>query len=353
MITFNVGPSKVYGEVLQYLQDAYHNQILSISHRSKEFDAFSQKTLELLHSKLNIPANYTILYTGSATESWEILSQDLVMKKSSHFYNGEFGKKWFEYAKYIHPESKGFSFNENDTLHIADYDIEDDVEMLAFTLNETSTGTQVRETVIEAAHTKFPDALIAIDTTSCLGGININYKKYDIIYGSVQKCFGLPAGLGLLICSPKAINKANELGIKGRYNSLLSMVDKIKAYQTNFTPNVLGIYLLNRVLENIPNINETDLRIKKQAAEWYDFMPNIKGMGLHITNKEVRSDTVITVKATDEIVTKIKKEAKTAGIELGSGYGPLKNSTFRIANFPAISSEEINVLKKFLTSFSK
>lgn len=349
MITFNVGPSKIYPQVKQFLNDAYDQNILSISHRSAAFDAFSKKCLELLHEKLEIPLDYTILYTGSATESWEIIAQDIVKNKAVHFFNGEFGKKWHEYAKFINPATTGYKFDENEAIKLSDYQIDNDTEVLAFTLNETSTGTQVRESVIDEAKTKFPQALIAIDTTSCLGGIKINFPKYDIIYGSVQKCFGLPAGLGLLILSPKAMAKAEEKGIKGRYNSLLKMAEHIKTYQTSYTPNVLGIYLLSRVLEIIEPISAIHARVKKQAGEWYGFIPTLNGFHLHISNKQVQSDTVVTVGSTEENVAKIKKEAKAAGLELGSGYGPLKNSTFRIANFPAITAEEIEKLKSFLS----
>ncbi len=348
MITFNVGPSKIYPQVKQYLQDAYDQDVLSISHRSAAFDAFSKRCLELMHEKLEIPAEYTILYTGSSTESWEIIAQDIVKLKAVHFFNGEFGKKWFEYAKYINPEIQGYKFDENKAIQLSDYQIDSDVEMLGFTLNETSTGTQVKENVIDEARGKFPNALIAVDTTSCIAGVKIDFLKYDIIYGSVQKCFGLPAGTGLLIVSPRALAKAEEKGIKGRYNSLLKMTEHIKAYQTSYTPNVLGIYLLSRVLEAIEPISAIDKRVKKQAKDWYELIPTLNGFHLHISNADVQSDTVVTVGSSEENVAKIKKAAKAAGIELGSGYGPLKNSTFRIANFPAITADEIETFKKFL-----
>ena len=347
MITFNVGPSKVYPEVKQYLSDAFDQNILSISHRSKEFDTFSKRTIELLHQKLDIPEDYVIMYTGSATESWEIISQDVVESNAVHFFNGEFGKKWFEYSKYINPGVIGHKFDENHTININDFTI-NDPELFAFTLNETSTGTQVRQNIIEETRSKFPNALIAIDTTSCIGGMAIDFIQYDIIYGSVQKCFGLPSGLGLLICSPKAIEKAKRKNVTGRYNSLLKMVEYIKVYQTSFTPNVLNIYLLNRVLEKSEHISAIDLRLKKQADDWYNFIPTLNDMHLHVSNKEVQSDTIITVGATEELVSKIKNESKAAGIELGSGYGPLKNATFRVANFPSIEEHEIKTLKDFL-----
>jgi phosphoserine aminotransferase len=292
-----------------------------------------------------------VLYTTSATESWEIISQDLIVNKSSHFYNGEFGKKWFEYAKFIKPSTEGFTFDENKVLDLSAYPYDKNTEMICITLNETSTGTQVKSKQYDQIIKDNPNTLLAIDATSCIGGIKIEFEKFDVVYGSVQKCFGLPAGLGLLIVSPRAIAKANEIGIKGRYNSLLRMLDHIKVYQTSFTPNVLNIYLMSRVLDQMLGAEQVDAIIKNRAKQWYSFIEKSASMELHITNKEVQSDTVITVKTSAENVLKIKKEAKAAGFDLGSGYGPLKDTTFRIANFPAITEDEINKLQAFLSKY--
>jgi phosphoserine aminotransferase len=38
-------------------------------------------------------------------------------------------------------------------------------------------------------------------------------------------------------------------------------------------------------------------------------------------------------------------------MQLGSGYGPLKPTSFRIANFPAITDEEFDRLIDFLKAY--
>ncbi|MFM9908115.1 MAG: hypothetical protein ACKVOW_02130, partial [Chitinophagaceae bacterium] len=63
------------------------------------------------------------------------------------------------------------------------------------------------------------------------------------------------------------------------------------------------------------------------------------------------SFTVITVTTSPERVQIIKEKAKHNGLLLGEGYGEWKNSTFRIANFPAIKNKEIAKLKGFLKTF--
>ncbi|MEP0711709.1 MAG: alanine--glyoxylate aminotransferase family protein, partial [Algoriphagus sp.] len=44
----------------------------------------------------------------------------------------------------------------------------------------------------------------------------------------------------------------------------------------------------------------------------------------------------------------VKKDAEKEGMQLGSGYGPHKPTSFRIANFPAITNTEMDKLIGFL-----
>ena len=68
-----------------------------------------------------------------------------------------------------------------------------------------------------------------------------------------------------------------------------------------------------------------------------------------VENSEVRSDTVITIEGTDEEIKRIKSLTKAHRITVGNGYGSWKNTTFRIANFPAIEDFEIEALRKILS----
>ena len=92
MISFYPGPSRVHDEIPEYVKEACKKGILSINHRSPEFMAISEKTISLLRAKLEIPVDYTVLYTTSATECWEIIAQSVIGKSSYHFFNGAFVK---------------------------------------------------------------------------------------------------------------------------------------------------------------------------------------------------------------------------------------------------------------------
>ncbi|MEJ0056259.1 MAG: hypothetical protein WDN75_11725 [Bacteroidota bacterium] len=98
-------------------------------------------------------------------------------------------------------------------------------------------------------------------------------------------------------------------------------------------------------------IAKVDRTIRRRQKEWADFFKDSKELQLLVKNPEVQSRTVITVKASPNLVQAVKAAAKKKGFLLGEGYGELKKDTFRIANFPAIKKREIRKLMGFLDAY--
>ena len=351
MISFYPGPSRVHNEIPDYVKDAYGKGMLSINHRSDEFMKISEKAITLLKDKLVIPHDYTIFYTTSATECWEIIAQSVITSASFHFFNGAFGKKWYEYTHRICAGASGFSFDQNEAIAVKKMRLPKESGVICLTQNETSNGTQVSDDTLQAIRTRYPQHIIAVDATSSMAGIALDFQLADIWFASVQKCFGLPAGLGLMICSPAAMQKVKEAGERSHYNSLLFMSEMMEKWQTPFTPNVLNIYLLMRVMEHSKPIVEVQRKIEERFRQWVDVLEEKQSLRHLIDNEEVRSLTVIPVKASESLVASIKSRAKKNGFLLGEGYGDLRASTFRIANFPAIRKKEIQALIEFLNEY--
>ena len=335
MITFYPGPSKVYPQVADYAAEAVRSGIVSLNHRSAGFMDVVKETVRLLHEKLNIPADYHIALVSSATECWEIVAQSLTAETSLHPYAGAFGKKWAEYAYRIKPP-----------VNLSEADV------LCIVQNETSNGTQVSMASLGQFRREF-SGLIAVDAVSSMAGVAFDWSLADVWFASVQKCFGLPAGLAVVVYSPDALNRAEAIGENAHYNSLLFIHENFANFQTPYTPNGLGIYLLMRVLEQVPPIAEVDALTKKRATDWYGFFKqeSTGRFQLLISDPAIRSDTVIAVAGSEQAIKAIKTAAQQAGILLGNGYGDWKNTTFRIANFPATTDDEIEQLRQFLRDF--
>ncbi|MFP4095979.1 MAG: aminotransferase class V-fold PLP-dependent enzyme [Cyclobacteriaceae bacterium] len=351
MISFYPGPSRVYPEIPRYVQEAYEAGLLSANHRSPEFVEVSRKVIHLLHERLQIPKDYMIFFTSSATECWEIISQSLVSKESFHFYNGAFGEKWLQYARQLQPAAEGVAFGLEQILPI-DYQIDTTAELIAVTHNETSNGTAVSMELIRQLRDRHPDQLIAVDATSSMAGDLLDFSAADVWYASVQKCFGLPAGLAVMVCSPRALQRAAEIGEKGHYNSLLYLQQMIENYQTTYTPNVLGIYLLMRVMEERPGMEQTATQLQKRYQRYKKELENFPFAEMLVKNDEVRSLTVLALQADKKVIDQLRQQGREAGLVLGNGYGAWKETTLRIANFPAILEDEVEKLIDFLKRFS-
>ena len=349
MLYFYPGPSKLYPQIRGYLADAYDSGILSMNHRSPDFVSITQSVVSLLKVKLHIPKDYSIFFVSSATESWEIIAQSLVQKGSLHIFNGAFGQKWAEYSHKIHQKSSLFPYNLQQALDVGKLPDSNAFEVICLTHNETSNGTQLDRQMIKAVSEKYQNKIIAVDATSSMAGVALDWENADVWFASVQKCFGMPAGLGLMVCSPKVLAYAQQINDRKYYNSLLFLAETMQNFQTNYTPNVLSIYLLNRILSEIDDIKTVGERTERNAKNWYNFLEK-HGFDILVKNPKVRSSTVITINDEETFIKNIKEKAKKAGIILGNGYGVWKNTTFRIANFPAITDDEIEQCRFFLQS---
>ena len=345
MLSFYPGPSKVHPEALEFIQEAFDQGIVSINHRSARFEALLKDTLEVLHAKWNIPSDYTIYFVSSATEAWEIVAQSLIEKQSLHLYNGAFGKKWAHYSQQIYPQAQSIAFDAQASLSSVDLPSLAEIDTICLVQSETSNGTGQ---TISRSH--YGESLIAVDATSSMGGIELPWKEADVWLASVQKCMGIPAGLGIMICSPKALARAEKLGRKSHYNDILLMEENRKRFQTHYTPNVLSIYVLNRLTHLLPNLSVIDAQTRKKMKIWEEFWHTNANWGLQclIENPELRLPTVLALQGDPTQIQLILQTCLAADIELGKGYGDWQANTVRIANFPSHTENDIHTLIKLL-----
>jgi phosphoserine aminotransferase len=351
MLSFYPGPSKVHPEVLGFIQEAFLNGVVSINHRSERFEVLLKDTLQILHEKWNIPQDYTLYFISSATEAWEIVAQSLIKEKSLHLYNGAFGKKWAHYTHQIIPNAQSFEFGLNkDLKSVAPTLSTKDFDTICLVQSETSNGTG--QNICRSDFKLNEDAIIAVDATSTMGGINLPWLEADVWFASVQKCIGIPAGLGVFICSPNALKRATQLNKKVHYNDILLMEENRKLFQTHYTPNVLSIYVLNKLAHLLPNLTVIDQQTWEKASILTDYFSNANSFQLSflIENPQLRLPTVFALQGEAEQIKRLQNLCLKNNIELGKGYGEWKDNTIRIANFPSHTLEDFHQLFNLINS---
>ncbi len=349
-IFYTAGPAELYQKFEEYLQEAVDNQLGSISHRSGQFKKIYQHTDEQLRTLLNIPAENAIMFTGSASEIWERIILNCVELESFHLVNGSFSKKFYQYAaalgRHAHkmekPMGEGFTYGE---IEVPEY-----AELIATTQNETSSGVQMREADIHKLKRSNSDKLIAVDMVSSAPIPDLDFKLVDTAFFSVQKSFGLPAGLGVWIANEACLEKANKLknekGLSiGAHHTLPELWSQSKEYQTPATPNVMEIFLLGKVAEdmNKTGIDAIRKETDRKAKLIYNFFENKQGYSVSVQKEALRSRTVAVID-TEAPSSEIINVLKEKNLIVGAGYGPKKLSQIRISNFVANSSEQIELL---------
>lgn len=349
MTYFTAGPTQTYPTLHQHLLNAANHQIGSMSHRGQEFKSMFEETVTRLRLLLNLPVNHEIFFLSSATECWERIVENCVEVSSHHLVNGVFGAKFFDTAIALHkkptqsrvPDGEGFDTN--------NIEIESEAELIAVTQNESATGVAVSPEDIDLLTRKYPEKLMAVDCVSSLPYVDLDYTRLDAVYVSVQKGFGLPAGLAILIVSPRAMEKSKTLQKRGLYTGgyrdFSLMQTYAREFQTFETPNVLNIYLLNCVLKDMLDIGIGTLRDEtdKKHAELEKLISAHPNLSYFVKNPSARSKTVNVVQVHGGSASLIAK-LKSKGFEIGSGYGKHKDAVIRITNFPAHSLDDMRQL---------
>jgi phosphoserine aminotransferase len=135
-------------------------------------------------------------------------------------------------------------------------------------------------------------------------------------------------------------------GIVGTYHSLPSLWENYKKFETPETPNVMGIYVLGKVAEDFNKIGVDVMRKEtdRKAKALYDFASKSANFEIFVENPNHRSATVVVLNCKGLAGDVIKQVQAKSDMILGSGYGKMKETQIRIANFPAVNEEQVQAL---------
>lgn len=354
---FTPGPSQLFYTIEEHLKSALRENIPSISHRGKVFELIYKNCVDQLRNLLEIPAEYHIVFTSSATEIWERIGQNLIEHESFHFVNGAFSSKFQNIIENLGKTAMMQKAEEGGVVNIERALISESSELISMTFNETSTGACHTMEDVTAIRNAFKDQILALDVVSVTPSVEIDFSMVDTFYFSVQKCFGLPAGLGVWVFNNRCVEKSEQLLNKGlsigSYHCIPELIKKEASNQTPATPNVLGIFLLGKVLEDM---NQKGIKQIRQETNYKSALLNhtineSQYLSHFVKNEINRSKTTVVANSSVES-DKIINLLDDKGLVVGHGYGNYKNSQIRIANFPTHSKEQIEMLSDQILSLN-
>jgi aspartate aminotransferase-like enzyme len=206
--------------------------------------------------------------------------------------------------------------------------------------SETSTGAlnDIRA-ISDCAHRH--GAVCLVDSVSGLAGAEVHFDdwKLDYLLTGSQKALALPPGISFAVASPAFVDQANGASARGVYFDLVELDAYARRNQTPSTPALSLFYALEVQLKSIAEegIEARWARHKAMAARTQDWLSKIGDKtGKRLVNIAPlgwQSPTVSTIRLPVELPSEVFTAAVAKrGIVVGSGYGKLKSSTFRIGH---------------------
>lgn len=198
---FSSGPTcKRPGWNVQVLSDAP----IGRSHRAKIGKARLQHAIELSREVARIPADYRIgIMPASDTGAFECAMWSLLGQRPVTAMAWEsFGSGWVtDITKQLKIDHKVMTADYGRIPDFAEVDWATDV---VFTWNGTTSGVRVPDGVAPPADRQ---GLTLCDATSAVFAMPIAWDRLDVITWSWQKCLGGEAAHGMLVLSPRAVQR--------------------------------------------------------------------------------------------------------------------------------------------------
>ncbi len=342
------GPSQIYHTVPDHIREALKIGLPSWGHRSKEFKEVYSSTRKALFQLLGVPEGWDLVFLSSATEIWERLIQNFVKETSLHVVTGAFSERFFQFSAALGRSPKNLILDNTERFDPESLDSSFEPELIGITGNETSTGFWIDGEKVMNVRARFPDSIITLDLVSALPHYEVPYEAIDAFYFSVQKGFGLPAGLGVLVYRNSLIEKSISSNIPA-YRQIRKLDEYSKKDEPMPTPNMLDIFLLGKICEDFQRRGLNIIR----SETIYKFTLLNKAFEEHpeiqpfIEKPEHRSKTTLVAETSKS--SEILALLGSKGMVIGDGYGQYKGKHIRIANFPAHSKELFEGLMDLLS----
>ena len=235
--------------------------VVSISHRTKEWESVMNECRALWKELLGIPEGYEVVFLGGgASMQFLYVAMNFLENKAAYLDTGVWAHKALKEAKGLGNAYAIASSEDRNYSYIPKgFTIPTDLDYLHITTNNTIYGTEIKKDI------DCPVPLIA-DMSSDILSRKVDVSKYTVIYAGAQKNAG-PAGVAV------AIIKKDALGKVSRY--LPTMLDyrvHIDKESMFNTPPVFSIFLMNETLKWLKSIGGVEVMNKineKKAATLY------------------------------------------------------------------------------------
>jgi alanine-glyoxylate transaminase/serine-glyoxylate transaminase/serine-pyruvate transaminase len=315
-------------------------------HRSSDFPGLATSVLEDLRKIFKTTSGQAFLFPSSGTGAWEAsLTNTLSPGErvlAARF--GMFSHLWIDMAQRLGLDVEVLDAEWGEGAPLERYrdalaaDKGQRIKAVLFTHNETATGVTsdvagVRKVLNELQH----PALLMVDGVSSIASIDFRMDEWavDLAVTGSQKGLMMPAGLGIVCASQKALSKYEQAKLPRCY---FDFGDMRKANATGYFPYTPSIPMLHGLRESIAMLLEEGLEnvFARHHRLAEGTRQAVKAWGLEVCARAPKwnSDTVtaIMVPAGVNAAEVIDIAYRRYDLALGAGLARMAGRLFRIGH---------------------
>ncbi|MEO0370294.1 MAG: L-aspartate--glyoxylate aminotransferase BhcA [Pseudomonadota bacterium] len=323
----------------------------TIDHRSSAFPALLASARAGVRDVIRSKDAQVFVFPSTGTGGWETAIANTLSPGDTVLAvrNGMFSHKWIKMCRdfglnVLMTEvawGEGFPSDWAEDQLTADTDHQ--IKAVLATHNETATGVTSDIGAIRAALTRANHpALLFVDGVSSIGCMDFRFDAWgvDVAVTGSQKGFMLPAGLGIVAFSAKAMAATEHADLPRGYFNIQDMATATAAGGYPYTPAYGMLNGLNeacRMLldEGLDNVFARHARI----AEGVRAAVRAWGLEICATSPDLYSNTVTAIRTPDGFdAGQIVSHAEAAyGLSFGAGLADVAGKVFRIGHLGSLT----------------
>jgi len=323
----------------------------TIDHRSPLFGAILHPARAGVRQVMKSTNAEIFIFPSTGTGGWETAISNTLSAgdKILAARNGMFSHKWIDMCQrfgldveIVHTAwGEGLPADRYEEILTADTSHQ--IKAVLATHNETATGVKsdiaaVRRALDAAGH----PALLFVDGVSSIGSMDFQFDAWgvDVAVTGSQKGFMLPAGLGIVGVSPKAMAAVASAKLPRTYFDLRDMM---KGYAANAYPYTPVVGLMNGLkqpcdmilAEGLDSVFARHTRIATGVRHAVDAW----GLDLCAVSPDLYSDTVSAIRTPDGFNSSslVQHAAEKYGVAFGTGLGEVAGKVFRIGHLGSLT----------------
>ncbi|MFZ3326596.1 MAG: phosphoserine transaminase [Methylocella sp.] len=334
---FSCGPcAKHPGWQLQNLKGAP----LGRSHRAKASKAKLKRAIDLTRELLQVPRDYRIgIIPGSDTGAVEAALWSLLGQRGVDVFAWEsFGAGWVndivEHLKLKNARAFVADYGEIADLARADFDHD-----IVFAWNGTTSGVRVPNADWIAAGRK---GLTICDATSAAFAQKLDWGKLDVTTFSWQKALGGEAAHGMLVLSPRAVERLETYTPPWPLPKLFrlthggKLIEAIFEGETINTPSLMCVEDYIDALswgKSLGGLNALIARADANSEALGDWVARTPWVDFLAADPRIRSNTSVCLKIVDPVVAKLPRAGQAAFAKALENLLEKENVAFDIGSY--------------------